>query len=370
MKRSIALILILGILLTGCSGWLDASYSNVTPNKEDVGYQPNQSLSVSSYSGLYQTMQELVGNGTQSAVLSVANYDQNVVAEDANRAISQLISTDPIAAYAVEQITFELGTNAGQPALALTIRYLHDRTDILKIRPLEDMAGVEEAVAKSLRSCNSGVVLYVSHFTQMDFEQWVRDYGAEHPDVVMEVPAVVENIYPETGDARVVELKFTYQNSRDALRTMQTKVASLFDAAMIYAGDNEDVIDQYFKLYSFLIGLFQQFQLDTSITPAYSLLQHGVGDSRAFAMVYAAMCKKTGLECVMVTGTKNAEPWYWNIIGCDGVYYHVDLVAMQQTDDFVLKTDGEMVGYVWDYSAYPPCTGQEVPPTEETTEQQ
>lgn len=370
MKRSIALITIMAIFLTGCTGWLDASYSSVVPNKDDTIQQENQSLSVSSYSGLCRTLQNLVSKGTQSAILSVANYDQSAVASDAQKAIDHVINTDPIAAYAVEKITFELGANAGQPALALAIEYVHDRAAILKIQTQDDMDGVKEAIAKALKNCSSGVVLYVSDFAEMDFDQWVQDYATENPDLVMEIPAVVANLYPETGEARVVEMKFTYQNSRDSLRTMQSKVASLFDAAVVYAGDNEDVLDQYFKLYSFLIGLFQQFQLDTSITPAYSLLQHGVGDSKAFAVVYAAMCEKTGLECVTVTGTKDAEPRYWNIIFCDGIYYHVDVFAMQQTDDFVMKTDEEMVGYVWDYSAYPACTGQEILPTEAATEPQ
>ena len=40
------------------------------------------------------------------------------------------------------------------------------------------------------------------------------------------------------------------------------------------------------------------YRIETSITPAYSLLRHGVGDSRAFAVVYAAMCQQAGLECL------------------------------------------------------------------------
>lgn len=359
MKRIIPWILFVSLLLSGCTGWLDASYHNVTAYEDDGGREEAGNVSVSSYTGLYKTLCSLVENGTQSAIISVSHYDQELVATDMETAVAEILATDPIAAYAVESIEFELGTNAGQPAVALTVSYVHERTEILKIVHLKTMDDAKKTMAEVLDDCNSGVVFYISQFEQMDFDQWVSDYAAANPDTVMELPEVTANLYPEEGDARVVELKFSYQNSRESLRAMQSKVVALFDAAVIYAGDNDEAQEQYYKLYSFLMGLFQEFQVDTSITPAYSLLQHGVGDSKAFATVYAAMCAKTGLECVTVTGTKNGDPWYWNIISCDEVYYHVDLLECRMTDEFVLKVDTDMTGYVWDYSAYPVCEAVE-----------
>ena len=93
------------------------------------------------------------------------------------------------------------------------------------------------------------------------------------------------------------------------------------------------------------------YKLDPSITPAYSLLRYGVGDSRAFATVYAAMCRRVGLECQVVAGTKAGEPWFWNIVCDDGLHFHVDLLR----GNYRGMLDGEMGGYVWDYSGYPAC---------------
>ena len=93
------------------------------------------------------------------------------------------------------------------------------------------------------------------------------------------------------------------------------------------------------------------YTLETSITPAYSLLGHGVGDSKAFATVYAAMCRRADLECLVITGTRDGEPWTWNMVCDDGTYYHLDLLSSHR--GFQELTDNEMEGYVWDYSAYP-----------------
>lgn len=355
MKRVIPLILTLCLLLSGCSGLLDSSYDRVLPHEEEDNQVEETIVSVSNYDSLCRTLSDMVADGTGNGIVSVSRYDQERIAGDMKSAIGQILTTDPIAAYAVEDIQFELGTNAGQPAVAVTITYIHGRTEIRKIQHLKDLEEVKTAIAQALDDCDSGIVLYVESFEDMDFDQWVSDYAAENPDLVMELPEVTTNLYPEEGEARVLELKFTYQNSRETLRDMQGKVSPLFDAAAIYAGEDSDEAERFFKLYSFLMGLSQNYQLETSITPTYSLLQHGVGDSKAFATVYAAMCEAAGLECIVVTGTKSGEPWYWNIACCDGVYYHVDLWECDRQDKFQMKTDESISGYVWDYSAYPEC---------------
>lgn len=110
------------------------------------------------------------------------------------------------------------------------------------------------------------------------------------------------------------------------------------------------------------------YKQDTSLTPAYSLLCHGVGDSRAFATVYAAMCRGAGLECTVVTGTRDGVPYTWNIVQDNGQYYHVDLLRCHVTGQFKQTRDWEMNGYVWDYSAYPACGGWQAPAAAEETE--
>ena len=95
------------------------------------------------------------------------------------------------------------------------------------------------------------------------------------------------------------------------------------------------------------------YSLETTITPAYSLLHEGVGDCTAFATVYAAMCRKAGLECHVVSGTREGEPWSWNLIYFMGNYFHVDLLFCSQTGGFAASLGSEMTDYEWDHSAYP-----------------
>ena len=152
-----------------------------------------------------------------------------------------------------------------------------------------------------------------------------------------------------------MELIFSYQTSRDSLRRMQSQVKPVFDAATLYVSGDGEEKQKFSQLYAFLMERFD-YKLETSITPAYSLLRHGVGDSRAFATVYAAMCRSAGLECLVVTGARSGEPRSWNIVLDNGQYYHVDLLHEQGS--FWEYTDWQMSSYVWDYSDYPACNGQ------------
>ena len=90
-----------------------------------------------------------------------------------------------------------------------------------------------------------------------------------------------------------------------------------------------------------------------------------MGDAKAFAVIYAAMCREAGLECLTVSGTRWGEPWYWNMIEDNGKYYHVDLLRCSQDELFYERTDEEMEGYVWDYSAFPKSEPR-VEPTDPT----
>ena len=96
------------------------------------------------------------------------------------------------------------------------------------------------------------------------------------------------------------------------------------------------------------------YRLQSSRTPSYSLLCEGVGDSRAFAQIYAAMCTRIGLEAATISGTRDGEKHHWNLVRIDGVWYHLDLLASNQ---FRPMTDGEMTDYDWDREAYPAATG-------------
>ena len=85
----------------------------------------------------------------------------------------------------------------------------------------------------------------------------------------------------------------------------------MFSSAKLYVQGEEAQLLKYTRLYGFLVET-TEYTVETSITPAYSLLRYGVGDSKAYATVYTAICHSAGLACMTVSGTRAGERWYWN----------------------------------------------------------
>ena len=365
MKQKVfLLLLVLSLLLEGC-GWVNQSYVSVEPHKEQRQGVQTDAIVASDYLELLGALEDMIASGTEVAAIKVPDYPKDKLEYGMIRAVRHSMQNDPIGSYAVADILYELGSSGGVPAVSVSIVYHHNRSEIQRIRKAADTQAAERIVAEALKGYEPGIVILVDDFESRDYTQFVQDYAEENPQTVMEIPQVSQASYG-TGEDRVLELIFTYQTSRDALRRMQTEVQPVFDAASLYvSGEGED-FQKYSQLYGFLMERFD-YKFETSITPAYSLLRHGVGDSRTFATVYAAMCRSAGLECMTVTGTRSGEPWTWNIILVDGCYYHVDLLRSNNSGQFRKYQDMEMGNYVWDYSAYPACVGQETEVPEEAS---
>lgn len=354
MKRKIALLLLicLSFVLCGCDLWMDGAYYSVQPHQNVGGDELLESATATSYPELQKILVEMVEKGQQSTVIYMPGLQTAQLDSYMKRAISELKYKNPVAAYAMEDLTYDLGTNSGKPAIAVDISYLHNRTEILRIRKAKDMTVAKQMIEDVLDDCGADAVIRVAQYESIDITQLVQDYVESHPDTCMEMPQVTMLAYPQTGSDRILELTFTYQTSRESLRTMQKYVEPVFEAAELNVIGEESESVKFELMYAFLMER-SEYQMGTSITPAYSLLRHGVGDSKAFATIYAAMCRRAGLECQVVTGTREGNPWVWNMICEDGVYYHIDLLNTVSEGKLQRLMLQDMTSYVWDYSSYP-----------------
>ena len=355
MKKKILIlfaVIVLCFPLCGCSMWMDGEYVSIRPHEEQKPAPDQEIIEVSDYSQLRQALVEVVSESKENALFSVALLDQDKIDSLMDLAISYVMHDDAIGAYSVDRIRYELGTNSGKPAISLNITYIHDRAQMMRVQKAETMEDAGAHIFGALENCDSDIVLLVSRYNEVDLSQMIQDYANSHPDTVMEIPQVTTVVYPDRGAERIIEITFTYQTSRQALRSMQDTVEPIFKSAELYVSADSATEEKYSQLYSFLMQRFD-YKIQSSITPAYSLLRHGVGDCKAFSNVYTAICRRAGLDCQTISGTRNGEAWYWNIICIDGVNYHLDLLSESSQEDFSLKSELEMDGYVWDYSAYP-----------------
>lgn len=363
-KTAVAVIALLCLLLGGCASWMDGAYHSVTPYLGSGGREEGSLTSVSNHTQLRVALVDIVEDGAESRLISLVNFDTEKVKTHMEVAIRHVLQSNPIGAYAVESIDYELGTAGGVPAMIVTVKYNNNRGEISRIRQVK-MDDAKKLITAALDQVQDSIVLKISDYRVTDYAQLVQDYALEHPESVMEIPQITVNTYPQSGAVRVLELLFSYQTSRDSLKNMQRYVQPVFTSTTLYVSAEDTEEAKFARLYALLMET-RDYTLETSITPAYSLLRHGVGDSKTMATVYAAMCRRAQLECMTVSGTRAGEPWVWNIICENGVYYHVDLFSCYRGGGYRKLGDSEMAGYVWDFAAYPACGLPEEIPQETT----
>ena len=339
-RRLLTLVLAVVLCLSGCD-WMDGSYVSVTPHQVDLGQREEiRTPSVSSYTELRSALVRMVDEGSAEGRFTLEGYPRETAEADLQRAVEYVTKTYPIGAYTVEAVESAFGTNA----ISVDITYRHSRQELERIRTVRGMEDAQAAVAEALEECADKLVLQVSGYRDTDYNEMVRLYAQQNPDLVMEVPSVVPRTFPNQGDLRVVELLFYYKTDRETLRSMRQQVQPVFSSAALYVTGQASEETKFSQLHAFLMERFE-YKLQYSQTPAYSLLCEGIGDSRAFSQVYAAMCSRIGLEAECVSGTRAGQKYSWNQIRIDGVWYHLDLLASPQ---FRPMTDSEMTDYEWE----------------------
>lgn len=350
MKRHITFALLCAMLcamLSGCSLWMEGEYVSVEPYRDDDLVAYTGTKKVTTYMQLRNTVIAWVESGAPGGELEVTEIPDGSVKFCMDSAIRYTQKSNPMGAYSVDSINYEIKESDGRNLVSVEINYLYDRSHILRIVTTRGMEGAMDAVREALRNASPSMVLRIPNYTDLDLAQWARSYAEQNLDVIMEIPTVNATVYPNQGVERIVAMEFTYDTDRDTLKQMQQDVESVLTAAELYVENAPQVRDKYAQLYAFLMER-HDYTVASSVTPAYSLLHQGVGDAHAFATVYTNMCRRAGLECHTVTGTRNGEPWSWNMINFRGAYYHLDLLRSSERDSFSPMNPSEMHGYEWE----------------------
>lgn len=352
MRRFAALICILCVLLSGCAFWMTGERLTITPHEAKNSQTGKEVMEVTSFTQLRNTLQELVEQGAEEAVVSATSFNETTLDYYVSTAVNNITDNTAIGAYAVSKISYEIGTNRGVPVVAFRIEYKHGKSEIEALKTVDSTEEMKETLIEALNTCEQSVAILVENYEEFDFAKYIDEYANDHPDFVMETPYVSVVTYPATGEQRVLEITLTYLTDKEQLLQMQSYVQSVFTSAELYVNNTDEVISVYSRLYSFLMER-SEYSLQTSQTPSYSLLHSGVGDCRAFANVYAAMCRRAGLECEVVSGLRDGEQWYWNVLRYRGQIYHIDLLRCNENNLFSLTHGKELTGYEWDIAAFP-----------------
>lgn len=358
-KRILVLTLVLCLSLTGCSSMLERDYVIVAPY-EPVSYSSgsSSSLRVENYQELVNAVQYLVTMGKEQGFLTLYNYTQDVET-DLTRACLEVIQEDPLGAYSVEYITHDYSLIVSYYEVTLQISYRRSREQVASISSVSGSGATRRMIGQALTEFSPETVLRISFFTENEdyILDLIRQTYYESPVTALGMPEAEVYIYPNSGSQRIVEIGLTYPASTEVLQQQSQDLAAL--ALSLVAEDSSAQ-----SLYDCVTdGLTISEGSRKSST--YDALVRKESDSEGAALAYQLLCDQAGIECVLVQGTLNGVPHFWNIaVNEAGEYRHMDLSrGLSALTDEELTTSGT---YAWDGKEYPACPASI--PTEEPGE--
>ncbi len=358
MKLLICLLL---CFLTGCGGLIKDEYLHVSPHVE-AATQPNTEAKgeelpvVSNRTELRGAILACIRNWQEQGEISVENYNGDVK-EGLKDALHYATKEDPVGAYAVDYADGEYVPDSG--IIRLSIVFRRSAAEINSILTVHNYA-VPQSIQQALRRGDTALTLQVRNYQDMDFPAYIRRYCLENPERVVAVPEISAEVYPKEGSMRIVELHFSYPESREEMEEKRQAVEVILQSLSAYVKTGEDDREKASLLYRYLTARYYTVtaQEEPSM-PAYSLLCENTAHSLSLASVFQAQCNTAMLRCQMVSGSRQGVPHYWNLLYLDGKCYYVDLqrgLEGHKTELTLLyEEDLSAEGYEWNREEYPAC---------------
>ncbi|MBQ1734057.1 MAG: hypothetical protein II038_04165 [Lachnospiraceae bacterium] len=321
---------------------------------------------VSDYYALRTVLLGYISEGVEHGEVMVERYDGDLE-DDLKTVVRYLTQQNPVSAYAADYINCERSSVLGGWLISIDTVY---RRTAKEIKAIEHVRGSEEAFARmvlALNQLDSSITLQVSGYHGEDFASKLQSYILNNPDKIVQAPQITLSFYPDAGNVRVVEVHFVYADDRETLRVMKNESTEVLDSVLGYIryGDSDE--QKVRMLFTYLTTRsFSYYESDNA--SVYSLLCKGISKSMSAASVVRYLCDQCGVECYLIQGTKDGEPWYWNVVPTQEGFRHVDF----QRDILANKalgflTDDQMDGYSWERESVPAC--EITPITENETTQ-
>ena len=365
-KRLFALCLCLSLSLTGCAAMLERDYLSVTPHARlPAAADDSTTVWVETYPELVDAIFSLVSEHRESGVIRLRNWKGNV-RQNLSDAGDEVSHDDPLGAYAVDRIKPEFVRIATYYEATVSIDYRRTAEQVASVNTVAGSGAIRGELRDALTSFVPETAFRVNYFDQAQGDDYIprliRQAYYDSPAAALGLPEAVVNLYPESGQQRVVEVLFTYPEEPELLREKSQALTSaaqvLVDPYRTGLRDSALIPVLYRALREHTgLGEAQDAPLpapSVSGSTAYAALVEGQADSEGLALAYKLLCDLAGVECTVVDGTLEGTPRFWTIVTVEqNVHRHVD----PSRAEGLLLTDTQMSesGFVWDTQEYPSC---------------
>ncbi len=351
----VALTTAAALTLTGCSTLLERNYTSITPHNSAPTAEGDPSvLRANSYQELVNALIYLINAGAQEGTIRLY-LDSEEVESELEAACLEVVQEDPLGAYAVEHIKYSITSLVTYDEAQVALTYRRTPEQISSIVQATGVTAIRTELASVLTSFDTECVLRISYFD--GDEDFIRELAAQAyystPVSALGMPELHIEVYPDSGQQRIVEILLTYPMERSELERRKQRVELWLEELTAPLADR--VGD------SLLFAAARSVLSSGTYDPeggstAYDLLETGSADSEGFSLALAALCQRLELSCRVARGTWNGQPHFWNVVQTGDGWRHLDLSALSD-ENLLFYTDRELseLGYVWNADDLPLC---------------
>ena len=351
-KRLTALAALCALLLTGCSSMLEREFVSITPHNSAPTTDGDPStLRADSYQELVNALVYLVDQGQSTGTIRLYT-DWEDVAGHMDSACVEVVSEDPLGAYAVNHIDFELTPLVTYSEAQVSIDYRRTPEQIDSIISVTGTTATRAALKSALQRYAPECVMRIGYF-QRD-EEFIRSLTRQafydDPLSALDYPDMEVSVYPDEGRQRIVELVFDYHLTAEELQARKSVVKQeLIQLARTVPYSSGA---PYVRVAAHALLKQTAFEPGGGST-AWHALTEGKADSEGLALAFAALCQQLRIPCKVAIGTLGGEPHFWNVVSIGEVWRHMDLSL--DSDGMATDDEAEALGYHWPNSSLPKC---------------
>jgi hypothetical protein len=352
--------------MSGCAAILEGETLDVTPRPIPPYERPPELEyldTASNYYELHAAILHFITQRSESGRIVIYSYE-GALEEDFERARHELLSYDPLGAFAVYDIMgaeTRIGTYTG---FDVGIEYRISQRQVESIFTVYSVQELSDALLQYMGEYRDEVIFRTS-LRDVSAEMvtaLVRTLYYENPRGIVIMPITAVEAFPENhGDDKIIELQLRFGDESPGI--LRSRAESLSDAVRRnaeLATGNSDVA----KLRALAENLIASCDFDEGAArtvaehgsqrveaTAYGALVVGRAVGEGFAMAFKAMADELGIDTRVVLGYLNDMIHAWNIVYLEGEAYHIDVAkgALYGIETIFMRTDADFIqmGYSW-----------------------
>jgi len=349
-----ALALALALPLGGCAAIFQRPYSSAVDHVELSRAVDSSILRAETYRGLVDAILYFVNAHAGQGVVRLYNYTGSVN-EDLDAACREVLLEDPLAAFAVEDISFQCARIVSYYEATLTLTYSRSAQEVDGIQFAAGSAALRQELGHAMAAFAPSLVLRMSYFPgdADDVRSMAVQAYYDTPQAAFGMPEFDIEIYPEGGVQRIVEVGFRWPQDPGELSGRSASLAALAQELLasepIPEGTERHTPEQLAELLRRTAAPMDP----AGAADPYEALSGGAANQLAHALALELLLQQAGLEATLATGRLGEGDVCWIIVNTESGWRHLLLTDEQPR----LYTDLELtaLGYLWNSEAYPAC---------------